>query len=191
MIESVIMRLMDIMLAFPGILLALSASTILGPGLNTVMIAVGISAVPAYARLVRSSVMQVKAQAYVESARAAGASDLRQMLVHIIPNVTDDWQALVSRTDIDVIDVCTSNGSHYELSVAALQSGKHVLCEKPVAHNFRETLGAAELAKQTGLKTKLGFTIRYSPGVCYAAEMIAEGFVGDPYIFNGYEQNSQ
>jgi peptide/nickel transport system permease protein len=86
-IESVIMRLMDIMLAFPGILLALTAITILGPGLNNVMIAVGISAVPAYARLVRSSVMQVKAQAYVESARAAGASDLRQMLVHILPNV--------------------------------------------------------------------------------------------------------
>lgn len=86
-VDGVIMRLMDIMLAFPGILLALTAITILGPGLNNVMIAVGISAVPAYARLVRSSVMQVKAQAYVESARAAGASDLRQMLVHILPNI--------------------------------------------------------------------------------------------------------
>jgi len=86
-VDGVIMRLMDIMLAFPGILLALTAITILGPGLNNVMIAVGISAVPAYARLVRSSVMQVKAQAYVESARAAGVSDLRQMLVHILPNI--------------------------------------------------------------------------------------------------------
>jgi len=86
-VDSAIMRLMDIMLAFPGILLALTAITILGPGLNNVMIAVGISAVPAYARLVRSSVMQVKGLAYVESARAAGVSDFRQMSGHILPNI--------------------------------------------------------------------------------------------------------
>src|SRR5215217_7565213 len=108
-----------------------------------------------------------------------------------IPNVTDDWQALVARCDIDVVDVCTSNEAHFELSMAALEAGKHVLCEKPVAHDYRETMRAAELARQKGLKTKLGFTFRYSPGVRYAAELIAEGFVGDPYIFNGYEQNSQ
>jgi predicted dehydrogenase len=75
--------------------------------------------------------------------------------------------------------------------MAGLQSGKHVLCEKPVHNYYRQTLAAAELAKSKGLKTKLGFTFRYSPGVRYAAEMIAEGFIGDPYIFNGYEQNSQ
>jgi len=108
-----------------------------------------------------------------------------------IPHALDDWRALVSRTDLDVIDVCTSNDSHFELAVAALQAGKHVLCEKPVAHDYRETLRAAELAKDKRLKTKLGFTFRYSPGVRYAAELIAQGFVGEPYIFNGYEQNSQ
>jgi predicted dehydrogenase len=108
-----------------------------------------------------------------------------------IPNVTDDWQALIARSDIDVVDVCTSNEAHFALSVAALEAGKHVLCEKPVAHDYRETMRAAELARQKGLKTKLGFTFRYSPGVRYAAELIAEGFIGEPYIFNGYEQNSQ
>ena len=86
-IDGTIMRLMDVMLAFPGILLALTAIAILGPGLNNVMIAVGIAGVPAYARLVRGSVMQVKANAYVEAARAAGASDARQMATHILPNV--------------------------------------------------------------------------------------------------------
>lgn len=108
-----------------------------------------------------------------------------------IPDVIDDWQALISRSDIDVIDVCTSNEAHFELSIAGLEAGKHVLCEKPVAHDYRDTMRAAELAKQKGLKTKLGFTFRYSPGVRYAAELIAEGFIGEPYIFNGYEQNSQ
>ncbi len=85
--ESIIMRLMDIMLAFPGILLALVVIAILGPSLNNVMLAVGISGVPSYARLVRGSVLQVKANAYVESARATGASDARLILAHILPNV--------------------------------------------------------------------------------------------------------
>jgi predicted dehydrogenase len=66
-----------------------------------------------------------------------------------------------------------------------------VLCEKPVAFDFRETQRAADLAKSKGLKTKLGFTFRYSPGVQYAWSLIEEGFVGRPFIFNGYEQNSQ
>jgi predicted dehydrogenase len=66
-----------------------------------------------------------------------------------------------------------------------------VLCEKPVAYDFRDTHRAAGLAARKGLKTKLGFTFRYSPGVQYAKAMIDDGFVGTPFIFNGYEQNSQ
>jgi predicted dehydrogenase len=108
-----------------------------------------------------------------------------------IPESTDDWQALVARPDIDVIDVVTPSHTHFELSWAALESGKHVLCEKPVAYDFRETQRAAAFAKSKGLKTKLGFTFRYSPGVQFAKSMIDAGFVGTPFIFNGYEQNSQ
>jgi predicted dehydrogenase len=109
-----------------------------------------------------------------------------------IPEFTSDWRSVVTRPDIDVIDVCTSpSETHFEPSWAALEAGKHVLCEKPVAHDFRDTLKAAELAKRKKLKTKLGFTFRYSPGVQYAKSLIDEGFVGTPFIFNGYEQNSQ
>jgi len=119
----------------------------------------------------------------------ARARDFGQQFA--IPEVTDDWQALVSRPDIDVIDVVTPSHTHVELAWAALESGKHVLCEKPVAFDFRETQRAADLARRKGLKTKLGFTFRYSPGVQYAKSLIDEGFVGTPFIFNGYEQNSQ
>ena len=105
--------------------------------------------------------------------------------------VTTDYRELVERDDLDVVDVVTSSHVHFELSMAALESGKHVLCEKPVAYDFRDTLRAAALAVEKGLKTKLGFTFRYSPGVLYAKSLIDEGFIGDPYIFNGYEQNSQ
>jgi predicted dehydrogenase len=108
-----------------------------------------------------------------------------------IPEATADWQTIVSRADIDVIDVVTPSHTHFELAWAALEAGKHVLCEKPVAYDFRDTRRAAELAKSKGLKTKLGFTFRYSPGVQYAKSLIDEGFVGTPFIFNGYEQNSQ
>lgn len=108
-----------------------------------------------------------------------------------IPKATDDWQSVVADPAIDVIDVVTPSHTHFELAMAALDAGKHVLCEKPVAYDFRETLRAAGIAKAKGLKTKLGFTFRYSPGVRYAKELIDQGFVGTPFIFNGYEQNSQ
>ena len=108
-----------------------------------------------------------------------------------VAEATNDWQALVGRADIDVIDIVTPSHTHLELSLAALEAGKHVLCEKPVAYDFRHTRQAAVLAKSKRLKTKLGFTFRYSPGVQYAKSLIDEGFVGTPFIFNGYEQNSQ
>jgi predicted dehydrogenase len=105
--------------------------------------------------------------------------------------VYTDAADLVARDDIDVVDVVTSSSEHLRLSTMALEAGKHVLCEKPVAFDFRQTAAAADLADRKGLKTKLGFTFRYSPGVRYATKLIQDGFVGEPYIFNAFEQNSQ
>lgn len=108
-----------------------------------------------------------------------------------IPNVYGSHEELIAREDIHLVDVCTPSATHFELSMAALTAGKHVLCEKPVAYDYKETLRAAAFAKSKGLKTKLGFTFRYSPAMRYMKELIDEGFVGTPFIFNGYEQNSQ
>lgn len=108
-----------------------------------------------------------------------------------IPKSSTDWQEIVGDPEIDVIDVCTPSATHFELAWASLEANKHVLCEKPVAYDYRETRRAAALARAKGLKTKLGFTFRYSPGVQYAKSLIDEGFTGRPLIFNGYEQNSQ
>ena len=99
--------------------------------------------------------------------------------------------ALIERDDIDLIDVCTPSHTHFELAWAALDAGKHVLCEKPVAYDFRDTRRAAALAREKGLKTKLGFTFRYAPAMRYMRALVAEGFIGEPFIFNGFEQNSQ
>src|SRR5665647_227146 len=108
-----------------------------------------------------------------------------------ISRLYTNYRELLDDESIDVIDVATANTAHFEISEAALRAGKHVLCEKPVHHDFRETQRLADLAKTNGLKTKLGFTFRYAPAVQYARHLIETGFVGTPYIFNGYEQNSQ
>jgi predicted dehydrogenase len=108
-----------------------------------------------------------------------------------IPVVSADHREVVGRDDVDAIDVCTPSHTHFELARAALEAGKHVLCEKPVAYDFRDTRRARDLARAKGLRTKVGFTFRYSPAMRYMKALVAEGFVGTPFIFNGYEQNSQ
>lgn len=85
-LDNVTMRAMDIILAFPYILLAIAVVAILGPGLVNAMIAIGIVYVPYYARVVRGSVLSVRAREYVEAARALGAADHRVMLQHVLPN---------------------------------------------------------------------------------------------------------
>ncbi len=113
-----------------------------------------------------------------------------------IESVYTDYEKMLSRDDIDVIDVCTrgdlgDKNNHEPLAFAALDAGKHCLCEKPVAHDFRNTWRAHEIATSKGLKTKVGLTFRYAPSMQYMRDLIADGFVGEPFIFNGYEQNSQ
>jgi len=108
-----------------------------------------------------------------------------------IPHVYDSHEALIAHVGIDAVDVCTPSATHFALSWASLEAGKHVLCEKPVAYDYLDTRRAAALAASKGLKTKLGFTFRYSPGMRYMKSLIDDGFIGEPYIFNGYEQNSQ
>ncbi|GAB1341498.1 Gfo/Idh/MocA family protein [Gemmatimonas sp.] len=108
-----------------------------------------------------------------------------------IPHVYDSHEALIAHHGVDAVDVCTPSATHFTLSWAALEAGKHVLCEKPVAYDYTETRRASALAVSKGLKTKLGFTFRYSPGMRYMKALIDEGFIGEPFIFNGYEQNSQ
>lgn len=85
-LDNIIMRLMDILLAIPSILLAISIVAALGGGLFNVMIAVGISSIPGYARIVRASVMSLKGQEFVDAARAIGAGNSRIIFKHIIPN---------------------------------------------------------------------------------------------------------
>ncbi|WP_202969208.1 Gfo/Idh/MocA family protein [Gemmatimonas phototrophica] len=138
---------------------------------------------PGYTRDPRCKVMAI-ADPVIERAEAFAKQ-------FNIPHVYASHEELIARHDLDAIDVCTPSATHFSLSWAALEAGRHVLCEKPVAYDYTETRRAAALARSKGLKTKLGFTFRYSPAMRYMKSLIDEGFIGEPFIFNGYEQNSQ
>jgi len=86
-VEAVMMRCMDIILAFPAMLLAIAIVAVRGPGLNNTMVAVGIVFIPRFARLARSMVLSVKANEYVTAATCIGATGLRILLRHILPNI--------------------------------------------------------------------------------------------------------
>ena len=107
-----------------------------------------------------------------------------------IPEVVTDYEEMLRRDDIDVVDVVT-RGDHQDLVFATLEAGKHCLVEKPVCHNYLDVLRAHELALSKNLKTKVGLTFRYAPAVQYMFELVRDGFIGEPFVFNGYEQNSQ
>jgi len=86
-IDSVIMRIADVLLAFPGLILALVFVAILGTRIENIMLAWGILGVPFYARLIRGSVLQARELPYIQAARVSGAGDFRIMFRHILPNV--------------------------------------------------------------------------------------------------------
>jgi ABC-type dipeptide/oligopeptide/nickel transport system permease subunit len=85
-LDTLLMRLIDILMAFPGILLAIAIVSALGPGQFNVMIAVGIQVVPTYARITRSQVLSLRGLDYIAAARSQGASDSRIIVKHILPN---------------------------------------------------------------------------------------------------------
>jgi predicted dehydrogenase len=92
-----------------------------------------------------------------------------------------DWKRLVERDDVDLVDVCTPGSSHAEISIAALEAGKHVLCEKPLANTVEEAramAAAARSAAAAGVRAMVGFNFRRVPAVALARELIAAGRLG-------------
>jgi peptide/nickel transport system permease protein len=86
-VSFLILRAMDLLLAFPGLLLALVIVGTLGPGLDNIMIAVGVGAIPIFTRVVHGSVLSVKQNDYIDAARALGSTDRRIIVRHVIPNI--------------------------------------------------------------------------------------------------------
>jgi predicted dehydrogenase len=92
-----------------------------------------------------------------------------------------DWRALIERDDIQLVDVCTPGNSHCEIAIAALDAGKHVLCEKPLANSTEEAalmVAAADRAARKGIRAMVGFNYRRLPATMLASRMVAEGKLG-------------
>ncbi|MBM7503439.1 Gfo/Idh/MocA family protein [Agromyces aurantiacus] len=95
---------------------------------------------------------------------------------------SSDWREVVERDDIDVVDIVTPGDSHAEIAIAALEAGKHVLCEKPLANSTHEAEAmtrAAEVAAGRGIRSMLGFTYRRVPATAFARRLIADGRIGE------------
>ncbi|MCW2850007.1 MAG: Oxidoreductase [Marmoricola sp.] len=92
-----------------------------------------------------------------------------------------DWTRLISRADVDLVDVCTPGETHAEIAIAALDAGKHVLCEKPLANTVAEAeamTAAAERAAEHGVRSMVGFTYRRVPAIGLARRLVEEGRIG-------------
>jgi predicted dehydrogenase len=92
-----------------------------------------------------------------------------------------DWRRLVERDDVDLVDVCTPGDTHAEIAIAALDAGKHVLCEKPLANTVAEAeamAAAAARAAARGVRSMVGFTYRRVPAIALARQLVAEGRLG-------------
>jgi predicted dehydrogenase len=92
-----------------------------------------------------------------------------------------DWHELVERDDIDLIDICTPGDSHAEIAIAALQAGKHVLCEKPLANTVDEAeqmAATARVAAESGARAMCGFTYRRTPALALARQLVEAGRIG-------------
>ena len=92
-----------------------------------------------------------------------------------------DWRSVIERDDIDVIDIVTPGDSHAEIAIAALEAGKHVLCEKPLANTVEAAeamADAAERALSRGVYAMVGFTYRRVPAATFARDLVASGAIG-------------
>jgi predicted dehydrogenase len=93
-----------------------------------------------------------------------------------------DWRRLIERDDVGLVDVCTPGSSHAEISIAALEAGKHVMCEKPLGNTVEEAEAMADASAKAaveGVRAMVAFNYRRVPAAAYARQLIAAGKLGD------------
>jgi predicted dehydrogenase len=103
-----------------------------------------------------------------------------------IPNVVEDWRDLLTRSDVHAVHNCTPNNLHYEVNRAIIESGKHVLSEKPLTMTASESAELVQLARARGVVTAINFNYRGYPLVQQAHGMIARGELGDLFLVHGH-----
>lgn len=105
MVDTVIMRVMDVMLSFPTLIMGLFIVAILGPSMINMIVAIALTIVPKFARVARAPTIALKERAYVEAGRCLGYSDLRIMGVHILPNILGELLVMASLWTANAIQI--------------------------------------------------------------------------------------
>lgn len=101
-----------------------------------------------------------------------------------------DWEEVVNRPDIDVVDICTPNFLHPPMAIAAAKAGKHIVCEKPLANTLKEAQAMLDGVKKAGVKHMCGFSYRFAPAVTTIKRMIERGELGRIFHFRAaYQQD--
>src|SRR6266540_4956926 len=97
-------------------------------------------------------------------------------------SVETDWKRLIARDDVDLVDIVTPGDTHAEIAIAALEAGKHVLCEKPMANTVAEAEAMAEAARRArdrGVRAMVAFNYRRVPALAHARNLVASGALGE------------
>lgn len=102
-----------------------------------------------------------------------------------IERVTDDYRELIADPEIEAVHVCTPNALHAPVSIAAMEAGKHVLCEKPLAMSAAEAQQMLDVARRTGVVHCVNHNLRYYPVLQHVRQMIARGDLGEILIVQG------
>jgi len=127
-----------------------------------------------------ADLVEVKAVAGISRQEAARVAEQLS-----IPCSTGDYRDLLERSDIDAVHICTPNFLHYPMVKAALEHGKHVLCEKPLALTSQEAQELTNLAKQKNLAAGVNYNLRYYPMVHEMKALVSEGSLGRLFSVNG------
>lgn len=120
----------------------------------------------------------------LERARAAAATS---GIARVYPSVA----AMLAGEALDLVSIATPTDTHEDAARACLAAGLHVLCEKPLAYTVAQARTMADAARHAPVQTKMGFTMRYAPAIRRLRELVAEGFIGRPYLLQMFLQNGQ
>ena len=134
--------------------------------------------------------------ARLEGVKVVGVTDINPEHTHIVSEQFGvqgypDLDSMLTDTEIDILDVVTSRGMHFEPVMAGMALNLDILCEKPLGHTISETRQLYHESRRRNLVTQMGFTFRYSPAVRYLRDLIKDGFLGEVYHLQGFEENAQ
>src|SRR5215472_7190694 len=108
-----------------------------------------------------------------------GAAVAAAAAAYGVPETVTSWRELITRADVDIVDICTPPGTHAGIAEAAAAAGKAVICEKPLAVSYAQAASAAAAVSLAGVHNAVGFNYRRLPAIALMHRMIADGAVGD------------